>query len=83
LSAHSRSKTSASIQTPSHLPHSSSNVAPISSRCNAALQPGHRAAASCCSDRAARAPHLGQNFAPWNISPKHDGQLMVASRASQ
>jgi hypothetical protein len=28
-------------------------------------------------------PQCGQNFAPWNIIPKQEGQEMLASRAPQ
>ncbi len=82
-SAHNRSKTSASTQTPSHAPHSRSGVEPISTRWSSPRQPGQRAGPSPSRRRTLAAPHLWQKAAPSNPSAKQDGQLTVASRAWQ
>jgi hypothetical protein len=51
------------------------------------LQAGHRAdwlrSASAVWPRLRAAPQCGQNLEPSNISAKHAGQLIVASRARQ
>jgi hypothetical protein len=52
-------------------------------RAIALRQAGHAVEAGCCSARTDRAPHVGQNADPSNISAKQFGQLMVASRARQ
>jgi len=52
-------------------------------RCIPLLQPGHAAVVASPAARARRVPHFGQNAAVSNMSAKHDGQLIVASRASQ
>jgi hypothetical protein len=47
-------------------------------------QRGHsRLSALSVSLRAALDPQCEQNFAPWNINPKQEGQETVARRAPQ
>jgi hypothetical protein len=55
----------------------------MATRCMAPRHAGHGVETGPASTRALRAPHCGQNAVPWNISPKHCGQLIVASRARQ
>src|SRR6516165_10531523 len=62
-----------------HFSHSMSPVSPI---CASRMRPKHaehRAFLSPPPVRARLAPHDGQYTAPSNISPKHLGQLTVAS----
>ena len=82
-SAHSFSKPSASSQIPSQPSHSNSVAEPTSTRASVFRQAGQAPAGSPPARRSRRAPQCGQYAAPSNNSPKHEGQLTVASRARQ
>src|SRR5882724_4289640 len=73
-----------STHKPSQRGHSRRFVVPTTTAFMSTLHRGQDSRpAATASGRSTLAPQWEQNFAPWKISPKQDGQATVASRAPQ